>query len=261
MQNSPIGIFDSGVGGLTILSEIQKLLPKESFVYLADQKNAPYGDKSKLVIQKRARAISHFLIKHKVKLIVVACNTSTIASISILRKNFHIPIIGVVPVVKKASEETKTKKIAIFATPSTIKSSYLKNLIETYAHNVTVFKNGATGLEKLVEAGNIHNKKIAEILKTNLLPLKKKGVDVIALGCTHYPFLKTDIQKIIGQDVLILDSGGAVARQTKRILEANHMLADKKDKDWYYTTGNADVFCKIVKKLTNKKLTVESIQV
>lgn len=261
MQQSPIGIFDSGVGGLTILSEIQKLLPQESFIYVADQRHAPYGEKTKLEIQKRALTISHFLLKKNVKLIVIACNTSTIASINTLRRRFKIPIIGVVPVVKRAAETTNTKKIAVFATPSTIRSAYLQKLIKNFAPNAEVLRDGATGLEKLIEMSDLKDEKIQHTLVKHLLPLKEKGVDVIALGCTHYPFVKKQIQKIVGKNILVLDSGGAVARQTKRILEAENALAEKKGKDWYYTTGNKEDFDIVVKKLTGKKISTEQIHI
>ena len=261
MQQSPIGIFDSGVGGLTILSEIQKILPLESCIYVADQKYAPYGEKTKQEIQKRAVNISRFLLKKNVKLIIVACNTATIASIGKLRKTFKVPIIGVVPVVKKAAEKTKTKKIAIFATPSTTKSAYLDELIKSYASGVDVMKDGATGLEKLIEAGNVKNLKIQDTLLRHLLPLKTAGVDVIALGCIHYPFVKNQIQEIVGKNVLVLNSGGAVERQTKRILEENNTLAEKKGKDWYYTTGNNTEFSQLVEKLTIQKIHTEHITI
>ena len=260
MQQSPIGIFDSGVGGLTILSEIQKILPLESCIYVADQKYAPYGEKTKQEIQKRAVNISRFLLKKNVKLIIVACNTATIASIGKLRKTFKVPIIGVVPVVKKAAEKTKTKKIAIFATPSTTKSAYLDELIKSYASGVDVMKDGATGLEKLIEAGNVKNLKIQDTLLRHLLPLKTAGVDVIALGCTHYPFVKSQIQKIVGKNVLVADSGGAVARRLKKVLENEKLLSERKNNDKYYTTGERQRFENVANRLTGDTIEAEHIE-
>ncbi|MGE5041654.1 MAG: glutamate racemase [Candidatus Levyibacteriota bacterium] len=256
----PIGIFDSGVGGLSILSELKKILPYESFIYVADQAYVPYGSKTRAQIVKRSIKITDFLIQKEAKLIVVACNTATISSIQIIRKKFSTPIIGVVPVVKTAAERTKTKKIAVFATPATAKSKQLQKLIRDYAQNVMVCKNGSSGLEKFIEAGEIHNPQITELLNKHLLPLKDGGVDVIALGCTHYPFLKQEMQKIVGDKIQILDSGGAVARHAKRILEHNETLSHAKEgKDWYYTTGEANAFSKTIQKLLGK--TVEAVHV
>lgn len=256
----PIGIFDSGVGGLTILSEVKKLLPYESFIYVADQKYIPYGSKSPLVVKERARKITEFLVSKQVKLIIVACNTATVTSISSLRKQFDIPLIGVAPVIKTASQKTKTKKVAVFATPATVRSVYLQELIKKYGNGSIVCKDGATGLENLIDKGVVSGERIEEILQRHLLPLKKGGVDVIALGCTHYPFLKKRMQEILGQDILILDSGGAVARQTKRVLEANNALSPaKKGEDWYYTSGDKKTFQEVVKKLLKKNVYAKSI--
>lgn len=256
MRNKqPIGIFDSGVGGLTVLVELKKLLPQESFIYIADQKYIPYGNKSQNKIKVRALTLAKFLEKKNVKIIVVACNTATVISIDALRKACTVPIIGVVPVIKTAAERTTTKKIAVFATPATTTSAYLTMLIQKFADGTFVYKNGATRLEDLIETGDLTNPKIDTILKEHLLPLKKNGVDVIALGCTHYPFLKDHIQKVVGKNILILDSGGAAARQTKRVLEGIKKLSlAKESKDWYYTTGDANTFQSVVKKLLGENV-------
>lgn len=262
MNNSPIGIFDSGVGGLTVLSELQKLLPHESFIYVADQTYAPYGKRTKKEIKERSIKITNFLLSKKAKIIIVACNTATIQSIERLRRSFTLPVIGVVPVIKTAAEKTKTKKIAVFATPATTNSAYLTFLIQKYAKDLIVYKNGATGLENLIEEGDLANPKIEKILKEHLLPLKNEGVDVIALGCTHYPFLKNRMQEIVGPEILILDSGGAVARNTKRVLtDINDLSLAKKRKDWYYTTGEVNKFQNIVKELLSTEIVAEHINI
>lgn len=251
MNDRPIGIFDSGVGGLTILLELQRLLPKESFIYVADQAFAPYGKRSITELQTRTKSITEFLISKHAKLIVVACNTASISSIKVLRKEFKKPIIGVVPVVKYLSEFSKTKKVAILATPVTIKSIYLDLLISEFGKGLTIYKEGGTGLEELIEQGDLSNPKIKAILKKHLIPLKKQGIDAVALGCTHYPFLKKQMEEILGTDITVLDSGGAVARQTKRVLTAENLLSlEKTSKDWYYTTGDSKKFDETVKNLT-----------
>lgn len=255
MQDRPIGIFDSGVGGLTILSEIEKVLPYENFIYVADQAFAPYGKRSITELQNRSKSICEFLVSKQVKLIVVACNTASTSSIKHLRKHFKVPIIGVVPVIKTLALVTKTKKTAVFATPITIKSIYLDLLISEFGKDITVYKEADTGLVGLIEQGDISNPKITAILKKHILSLKKLNVDAVALGCTHYPFLKETMQQMAGEGMHILDSGGAVARQVKRILTQENLLSDAKDReDWYYTTGEALAFDAITKALTGKKI-------
>jgi glutamate racemase len=255
MQNRPIGVFDSGVGGLTILSDLQKLLPHEQYIYVADQAFAPYGKMSLKELQERTEKITSFLLSKQCKIIVIACNTATVSTVKELRKKFKAPIIGIVPVIKVLAKVSKTKKTAVFATPATIKSIYLDLLISEFGKGINVKKEGETGLETLIEAGDIESSKITGILKKHLLPLKNSGVDTIALGCTHYPFLRKQMQEILGAKVKILDSGGAVARQTKRVLEAENLLSlEKHRKDWYYTTGESLQFDAVVKKLTGKNI-------
>jgi glutamate racemase len=201
MDNRPIGIFDSGVGGLSILSEIQRILPNESFIFVADQAYVPYGKKTKVQLVERAGRIIEFFQKNDVKAVVVACNTATVYTIDEMRKKFSLPIIGTVPVIKTIAKISKSKKTAVFSTPATAESKYLSSLIKKFAKGVVVYKVGETGLEELIEDGRLHDKKIEKILYKSLIPLVKDGVDVIALGCTHYPFLREKIQKIVGKNV------------------------------------------------------------
>jgi len=252
MDNRPIGIFDSGVGGLSILQEVQKLLPLENFIFVADQTNVPYGGKTRKQLQSYADKIMAFLIQQNVKAVIVACNTATVYTIDFLRERYKIPIIGTVPVVKTIANITKTKKTAVFSTPATAKSPYLQKLINKFAPNVTVYKIGGTGLEELIETGDLENKKIDKILRQSLEPLLKKQVDAIALGCTHYPFLRDKIQAIVGKNVQVVDSGGAVARRTKEILTNNKILGNKRTEDFYFTTGDRQKFKKAVKNLLKK---------
>jgi len=245
MDNRPIGIFDSGVGGLSILLEIKKLLPNESFIFLADQAYVPYGEKTKGELVERAGRIIEFLVKNDVKAVVVACNTSTVYAIDEMRKRFSLPIIGTVPVIKTIAKISKSKKTAVFSTPATAESPYLTALIKKFAKGVVVYKIGGTGLEELVEDGKLNDKKVEKILYASLIPLVKNGVDAIALGCTHYPFLREKIQKIVGRNVKIVDSGPAVARRLRQVLENNKTLAkngENKKEDYYFTTANTSMF-------------------
>jgi len=252
MDNRPIGIFDSGVGALTILQEAKKLLPLENFIVVADQGHVPYGGKTQQQLQSYTDRILAFLVHKDVKAVIIACNTATVYAIDFLREKYKIPIIGTVPVVKTIANLTKTKKTAVFSTPATAKSPYLQKLIKKFAPGITIYKIGGTGLEELVETGNLKSKEIDKILHESLEPLLKKNVDAIALGCTHYPFLRDKIQKIVGKKVQIVDSGGAVARRTKVILTNNKILGNKRTEDFYYTTGDKQKFAKAVKSLLKK---------
>lgn len=254
MDNRKIGLFDSGVGGLSILGEIQKLLPQESFVFIADQKHVPYGKKTKAELEELVFKIVTFLVSQDVKLVVVACNTATVYTIDFLREKFNLPIVGVVPVVKTLAEVTKTKKVGILATPATSSSPYLENLINNFCQGVEVFNIGGTGLEEMVENGEVDTKLVEDTLVKFLNPLVKEGVDAIALGCTHYPFLRAKIEQIVGPHIAVLDSGGAVARQVKRILENNQALATQKREDFYYTTLDPRIFKAVSSKLLGKEL-------
>ena len=250
MNNRPIGVFDSGVGGLSILRELKILLPNETYVFVGDQKNVPYGGKTKEQIIQFSDKIVDFLVNQKkAKAIVIACNTSTVYSIDHLRTKYRVPIIGTVPVIKTLSNLTKTGKTAVFSTPATAKSEYLKELIKKFAGEIIVYKVGGTGLEDLIEEGDLKNPKIDKILHKFLVPLNKKGVDVISLGCTHYPFLRDKIRTIVGSKMIIVDSGGAVARRTKEVLTKENLLAISNSDDLYYTTGNEAKFKKALKNL------------
>lgn len=254
MNNRPIGFFDSGVGGLSILREARKLLPNETFIFLADQKNVPYGGKTKEQLIEFLTQAMNFFISKNVKAVVFACNTATVYTIDDMRKKFDFPIIGTVPVIKTIAHVTKTKKTAVFSTPATAKSEYLERLIEKFAEGIEVKRVGGSNLEELVEEGKIDDRQTIEVLKKHLAPLVKEGVDAIALGCTHYPFLREEIEKIVGDKVSIVDSGGAVARRLKQVLVNEGLLADAKGEDLYFTTGAVDRFEKVASKLLDDKI-------
>ncbi len=219
MNNNPIGIFDSGIGGITIYEEIHKLLPKENIIYLADSKNAPYGEKTKEKIIKISVKNTDFLIKNGCKLIVVACNTASTNAVKYLRENYSIPFIRVQPAIKPAAINSKTKTVGILATKGTLKSDLLLETSQKFAQGVKVIHQIGEGLVTLIEEGKIHSDEMKNLLKKYIQPMLDKNIDYLVLGCTHYPFLTSEIKKIIGEKVKILDSGEAIARQTKVILE------------------------------------------
>lgn len=251
MNNYPIGIVDSGVGGLSIWKELKKQLPKESLIYLADQKNFPYGKKKpdqlyKIVAQKVKK-----LISFDVKLIVIACNTATVHTIGKLRENFSLPIVGIVPVVKKAAELSRKKRIAVLATSATAKSLYLKKLIEAFASDCQVFIYEFDGVIEQIEKG------LPIYFGQELIEVLGKDVDVVTLGCTHYSFIKPHLEKVFGKNIVILDSASAIARQVKRVLTNNGMLASGEEPRYtFYTTGNVKNFKKQLKLFFGKKLPV-----
>lgn len=250
MNKQPIGVLDSGVGGLSIWQEITKQLAHESTIYIADSKNCPYGTRPSDEIYPLAKRLIKFLLKRQVKLVVIACNTVAVTCLSKLRHDFpDMPIVGAVPVIKTAREKTKTKKIAIFSTSTTANSLYEKNLIEEFAKDAEVKRIGLDILVQFVERGEIEGGRLQVILKKTLSPLVRNGFDVIALGCSHFPFLKVSMQKTVGKNVLLLDSGGAIARQVGRVLLRNKALSKGKARHIFYTTGEVQQFATVVKKL------------
>lgn len=259
MNNNPIGVFDSGVGGLSVLEKLNELLPQESFIYLADQKYMPYGAKSKDELLVRVISIFTFFQQKNVKAVVMACNTATIFTIEEMRGKFQFPILGVVPVIKTVANASKTGVVAVFSTPTTSKSRYLNELIEKYADNKTVIRVGETHLEDLIEEGDVDSEEVLRILNNELSPLLSKNVDAIALGCTHYPFVKSQIQKIVGKDVLVADSGGAVARRLSQVLKNENLLSSKKTNDEFFTTGDSKRFERVAEKLLGGTIEAEQI--
>ncbi len=251
MKNNPIGILDSGLGGLTIWNEIAAQLPNESTIYIADSLNCPYGSKDKDQIYKMSRSMIKFLLKKDAKLIVIACNTITVSCLDKLRIDFpKIPIVGTVPVIKTAASMTKNKRIGVLATSRTANSSYQKELIKRFAKDCTVFSHGTDELVPMIEKGEITGEKIEKKLQTVLAKFQKKQIDILALGCSHFPFLEPEIEKILGNGVLLLDSAGAIARQVKRVLEHNDSLVKSGNSSYkFFTTGNIGVFRKITKEL------------
>jgi len=236
--NSPIGIFDSGLGGLSIWKEIHELLPNESTIYLADSLNAPYGEKTKEEIIHFSIKNTELLMSLGCKLIVVACNTATTNAIKTLRENYPIPFIGIEPAIKPAALQSKTHKIGVLATKGTLSSELFIATSEQFRHAKDFIEVEGKGLVKLIESGRINETK--ELLTKYLTPMINQGVDNVVLGCSHYPFLIPIIQEIVPKGVHIIDSGKAVALQTKNILTQKHSLAHSKNTAFRFYT-NSDV--------------------
>ncbi len=255
MNERPIGVFDSGVGGLSILIELKKLLPKENFVFFADQKNVPYGEKNKKELNGFMTEVVDYLIeKHDIKMFVIACNTATCYTIKELRKRYKIPLVGTEPAVKPASLRTKTGTIAIISTPATSKSRTVKKLVHDYAKGITVLNIGCKNLEDTVEKGSIDNPEVYKLLLKHLKMVKNSNADQLVLGCTHYPFLRGTISKILGKRIELIDSGEAIARRTKSLLKVHKIFNKGKGETIYFTTGDSKKFEKVASKLLNKRI-------
>ncbi len=254
MTEKAIGIFDSGVGGMSVLKKIIHLLPDESLTYLADSANCPYGSKSSQEIVALLRRNIDFLIKQQCKLIVIACNTATAAAIEILRNEYPVPFVGMEPAVKPAAENSRNGKIGVLATEGTFNGRLYKSTKRKHARNIEVDYQVGNGLVELVESGNCHSKEADELLKIYIEPMIKNGVDQIVLGCTHYPFLIDTIRKIAGNKIQIIDPSGAVANQVKKILtEKRSTLAGAHTPVYqFYTTGKKSIAVKLLKKITDK---------
>ena len=229
MNTQAIGIFDSGVGGITIWKTLTELLPYESTYYLADSKNAPYGQNSKEEILNLCIKNTEFLIAKGCKIIVVACNTATTNAIEILRERYAIPFIGIEPAIKPAALKTKNKSIGILATKGTLSSRLFNETSKKYLKGICVTEQIGEGLVGLIEKGKLESSEMEVLLETYLKPMLKKRIDCLVLGCTHYPFLISKIKKITGDSIEIIDSGLAVAKQTKFILDKNKLLNPQTD--------------------------------
>ena len=248
MRYSPIGIFDSGVGGLTIYEEIHKFLPNESIIYLADSKNAPYGDKTKKEIIDISVKNTDFLLSQGCQLVVVACNTASTNAVKYLREHYDIPFIRVQPAIKPAALNSKTKVVGILATKGTLKSELLFETSQRFAQGVEVIEQVGEGLVTMIESGKMHSPEMTDLLNKHIKPMLDKNIDHLVLGCTHYPFLTDQIKEIVGKGVAILDSGEAIARQTKVILREEELLnLEQGDiRRIFYTNKDSQVMQKIL---------------
>lgn len=255
MDNRCIALFDSGLGGLSIWSELKRLLPRENTIYLADHLHLPYGEKEVSEIRQRTADCLQWLSGRNVKLIIVACNSSTVAGISYYRRLLpNFPIVGVVPMVKPACLQTKTGKIAVLSTPLTTQSDYQKRLIRLFSSGVEVHSIACPGLVSLVEAGRTQGAEVRQILRNYLSPLLELRVDVVVLGCTHYPFLKDTMQKVTGAKIKFLDSGIAVAQQAQRLLASKQAYSTKhSSEDRFFTTGDPVYVSRAATKLLGRE--------
>jgi glutamate racemase len=246
INNNPIGLFDSGIGGTSIWHAIHDLMPREDTIYLADSKNAPYGKKSKEEIIALSIKNTEFLLEMNVKIIVVACNTATTNAIKELRAKYNIPFIGIEPAIKPAALHTKTKIIGVLATKGTLSSELFNKTVEVYQETKIIEQIGH-GLVELIEEGKLNSPEMSQLLYSYLQPMIAANIDYLVLGCSHYPYLIPQIKKILPAHIQIIDSGEAVARQTKKILEEKigvHIPGN--GNAVFYTNTNPEVLSQIV---------------
>src|SRR6187402_553501 len=245
-NDRPIGVFDSGIGGTSIWKAIHDLLPEEQTIYLADSKNAPYGQKSKAEIIALSMKNTDLLIEMGCKLIVVACNTATTNAIQELRAKYDIPFIGIEPAIKPAATNSRTQTIGILATKGTLNSELFNKTTEKY-QDIKIIEQIGYGLVQLIEDGKINSPEMTELLTSYLTPMIEANIDYLVLGCSHYPYLIPQIKKIIPEHIQIIDSGEAVARQTKNILrEKVGFTTAKKSNPIFYTNSNPSVLTEIL---------------
>ena len=261
LSSRPIGVMDSGVGGISVLKHIHALLPHEDLIYFADSKYAPYGNKTAEEITARCMEIADFLLQKDVKALVVACNTATAAAIDAMREKYSLPIIGMEPAVKPAAEASKNGVIGVLATVGTLKSAQFAGLLESYGRNVKVVTQACVGLVECIERGELNTPETKALIRQYCLPLLADGADTIVLGCTHYPFVKDVICEAVGQEISLIDTGAAVAKQLKRqlaekdLLSASTQLVSVK----FWTNSEAETAKQVIEALWGKNAEVNKL--
>ncbi|PHR69947.1 MAG: glutamate racemase [Lutibacter sp.] len=252
MNTQPIGIFDSGIGGTSIWKEITSLLPYENTIYLADSKNAPYGEKSAEKIIEFSVKNTELLLEKGCKIIVVACNTATTNAIEILRSKYDVPFIGIEPAIKPAALQTLTNSIGILATKGTLSSSLFSKTSEKFTSTIKIIEQEGKGIVTLIESDKLVSVEMTLLLHKYLNPMLEQRIDHLVLGCTHYSYLFQQIQKIVGENVQIIDSGLATAKQTNTILEKNNLKNFTSDasKHQFYINSEKDVLESILKEVS-----------
>lgn len=231
IKNSPIGFFDSGVGGLSVMKEAISIMPNEDFIYFGDSQNAPYGTKELEEVRNLTLNVADFFMKKKVKAIVVACNTATSAAIELLRDKYKDTIIiGIEPALKPAVKLNRKGNIIIMATPMTLREKKFKSLMEKYRNNCSIVSLPCAGLVEFIEQGILEGKELENYLKEKLKPYLSKDIAAIVLGCTHYPFIKNALSKVVGHDVPLIDGGVGTSHELKRKLIEKECLTDSKEK-------------------------------
>jgi len=257
MVNRPVGVFDSGVGGLTVVSELFKILPQEDIIYFGDTAHLPYGSKSKEAVTRFSLEIANFLKAQEVKIIVVACNTASSFALSSLRENIELPVVGVIePGAKAAIETTRNFKIGVIGTEGTVKSRAFEDALKRIDKNIKVFSQACPLFVVLVEEGWLDEPETASIAEKYLFPIKEKGVDTLILGCTHYALLKELISRIMGQEVSLIDTAKATAKAVQRTLGEKNLLTEGNHKGVhkFFVSDDPEKFLQLGKRFLGKNM-------
>ncbi|MHC6227355.1 glutamate racemase [Pseudomonas sp. X10] len=259
-RSAPVGVMDSGVGGLSVLAEIQRLLPNESLLYVADCGHVPYGEKTPDYIRQRCREIAGFFRAQGAKAMVLACNTATVAAVADLRELYpDWPLVGMEPAVKPAAAATRSGVVGVLATTGTLQSARFAALLDRFASDVRVVTQPCPGLVECIEAGDLDSPALRQLLQGYVQPLLAAGCDTLILGCTHYPFLRPLLAELVPADVAVIDTGAAVARQLQRLLAEQQLLSEGPACNaQFWTSANAEHLRKILPMLWNKSGGVQS---
>lgn len=249
-----IGLFDSGIGGLSVLKEIKKILPRERYIYYSDNAHCPYGDKSREYIIDRARTITRFMLENGADIIVVACNTATAAAIKTLRDEFPIPFIGMEPAIKPAASATRTGVVGVLATAGTLKADKYKDTRGKYADDIKVVEHIGQGFVELVESGHTSGMTAEDIVTESLEPLLDEGADTIVLGCTHYPFLSDTISKVAGRlspdrEITLIDPAPAVARHLYEVMKEKAIIKNDGFSIGLYSSGDSSLLLRMAQEI------------
>jgi len=262
VPSAPIGIYDSGVGGLTVLRAVRVLLPGEDLIYLADQAKVPYGSRPLVEVRQLAEGAARFLMEQGAKLIVIACNTASAAGLRHLRELFpEYPSVGMEPAVKPAAEQTLSGKVGVLATPSTFQGEMYASVVERFAQDVQLFEATCPGLVRQIEKGYLSTTKTRRILEDAILPMMEQGVDTLVMGCTHFPFVIPLIKQISGKGMRVIDPAPAVARQVQHVLEQRQLLNPRQRTGTisYFTSGDPQKLANLLPKLTGDEADVKAL--
>jgi glutamate racemase len=247
----PVGVFDSGIGGLSVLRHIRNLMPNENLIYVSDRAHLPYGNKESRYILERSEHIVSFLIKQNVKAIVIACNTATAIAVNHLRNKFLLPIIGMEPGIKPATILSKNGIVGVLATEGTLVSGKFQNLVEQHANGADIFYCPCHGWVEAIEYNGATHDSTVELVTKSLIPVLEKNVDTLVLGCTHYPFLKDTIEKVAGPSITIIDTGQAVAKQLQRRLSEFDIISSNPEagRVSYWCSGSPAITQALITKI------------
>ncbi len=257
----PVGVFDSGVGGLSVLRAIRIELPREDLIYVGDSGNAPYGDRSVEFITDRVTVLTQFLIEQGVKAVVVACNTATSVAVRSLRERFDVPIVAIEPAVKPAASRTRSRVVGVLATTGTLSSPNMTKLLANYGRDVEFLIQPCPGLADQVEKGALDSAETRSLVKRYVRPLIDRGADILVLGCTHYPFVSPLIREVAGPEVDVIDPATAVARELRRRLDMSQLRRDGGPEgcEQFWTTGAVDEVAPIIGQLWGKRVEVSGL--